>query len=190
MAAGGRCEARFVFVQTLWTMVPEARARLEALAEDPRDTSFAVKAWADNLRLSVDWVIEGASMLVEAWREHPESRGVIWMWNVPPGTAWDGPAPRPWDPLAETESDYDAYLRRYVSSVRALAEGKGLRRTPVKRTPEHFRWLIDHQVNGMTYAQIAQRYGSASGLADASVGQALSDTAALIGLPLRPAPKR
>jgi hypothetical protein len=190
VAPNSNAAGQFMFVQTLWKMVPDARTKLLALADDAQADVEAVRLWADRFSLLGDWLIDGAVLLVEAWRRSAESRGVIWQWTIPADDGWEGPIPRAWDPLIETEADYNAFLERYKSSVRATAEEKGLVKTPVKRHVDHFQWLVAHQVMGLSYSEIAERFGPASGLTESSVGQAIVETANQIGLTLRSAPKR
>ena len=59
-----------------------------------------------------------------------------------------------------------------------------------KRTLKHFRWLALHQVGQLTYEQLAEHEQGESGLDISTISRALTATATLIGLTLRPAPRR
>ena len=59
-----------------------------------------------------------------------------------------------------------------------------------KRTLQHFRWLALHQVGQLTYEQLAEHEQGESGLDISTISRALTATATLIGLTLRPAPRR
>ena len=60
-----------------------------------------------------------------------------------------------------------------------------------KRTLEHFRWLALYHVEGLTYDELARHEQDKQGHPDPStISRALTQTAALIGITLRPAPRR
>jgi hypothetical protein len=182
--------AQCVFIETLWRLVPEARTELEQLADSDEFDPRSIDSWAERFHLSNDWVIDGATMLVEAWREYPESRQAIWQSSVPSHRQGEGEQPRRWNPLLETEAEYDEYIEEYKSSIRQEAKAAGFLDTPIKRNREHFDWLVAHQVLVRTYEQIAEEYGSGDGITEASIGRAIVETAKQIHLTLRSAPKR
>jgi hypothetical protein len=59
-----------------------------------------------------------------------------------------------------------------------------------KRTLTHFRWVALHQVEYLTYEQIAQHEQDEAGLDMSTISRAITTTARLIGVTLRPAPRR
>ena len=59
-----------------------------------------------------------------------------------------------------------------------------------KRTFTHFRWLALSQVGRLTYAQIAEHEQGEAGLDLSTISRAITATASLIGITLRPAPRR
>lgn len=59
-----------------------------------------------------------------------------------------------------------------------------------KRNPSHFDWLIDYQIEQMTFSDIAKKYGGSSqALSARSVSEAIYGLAELIGFTLRPPQK-
>ena len=100
---------------------------------------------------------------------------------------------RPWDPFQERWSqaearikqEFEAELAEYRQRVEELAERRGSK-APRKRTPaEHFRWLVQYQIDGLSYAKIAEEHGKRR----TTVSEGVQSAAALIELSLRP-PKR
>jgi hypothetical protein len=59
-----------------------------------------------------------------------------------------------------------------------------------KRTLEHFRWLALYQVERLTYEQLAALEQGEAGLDISTISRGLRSTATLLGLTLRPAPRR
>jgi hypothetical protein len=175
-----------MFVETLWNRLPQSRQDLKQIA-DRDGARDDVESWATALNISDDWFITGALWLVEAWQQYPESDGVIWQW-APRALILEWESPRCWNPLMETERDFDDEIARYKSRIRARAAELGLRSSPNLRRPDHFQWLVEHQVLRRTYAEIAATYRD--GLGESSVGQAITGLAAEIGLTLRTAPLR
>ncbi len=51
----------------------------------------------------------------------------------------------------------------------------------------HFRWLADYQVGGLSYSEVAKKYGQYS---QSTVGRIIKRTATLVGLVLRSPGKR
>ncbi len=190
VSADGNDAARFVFAETLWNVVPEAKEALLAIARSSSVDDAAVRDWAAYLNISDAWFIEGATELVHAWRAGA-SEDLSWAWpaSTSPTTQWA--SPRAWNPILETEALFDMYIASYKREVRAAAEAAGLVAAPIKRNPEaQFRWLVLHQVRNMTYPRIAEMEQSASGLTESSVGQAIQSLASMLGLRLRLAPGR
>lgn len=95
----------------------------------------------------------------------------------------------PWRPDLESESQYrdrvrealDSQLthslRQHADAVAGQAE-----RVPTKHTREHFRWLAQYQVGKKSLRAVARE----ACREPKTVSTALRETAALIGLPLRP----
>ena len=192
--------ARYVFIQTLWAVVPEALQKLLQIADDQDVDPQKVAHWAKSLNLSDQWILDGALELVRVWqttrssRPDPLSRpedklpkGIVWSEPVAPLLSW--PAPRPWDPLHEIATDYQAYLKRYVLDIRQRATQLGLEPSPVKRNIEHVRWLVRHQVLGESYGQIASDTPDVA-VDINTIGEAIQTTANVIGLRLRAASGR
>ena len=114
------------------------------------------------------------------------------------GATWEPvfPAGPSWNPTAETEQ---GFRKRVEGYIRVVKSAPGIKRAPEKRASrqkvkkikpgqEHFEWLALHHAGRKTEAEIAERYPD--GLNIGSISEAITTTAALIGLTLRPAPGR
>ena len=89
-----------------------------------------------------------------------------------------------WNPITETEAAFRARMDAYIATCQATP---GLVKTPTKETRDSFEWLALHHVAHWTYDRLAGRYGNEHGYPDGpAISRAITDTAALIGLTLRP----
>ncbi len=146
--------------------------------------STALKAWADTWGFSDEWALEVARVHAERWRDDPTTFGI---WSVAIA-AWTpsfavGPS---WNPITESESTFRRRVGEYIESIKKTP---GISRAPEKRGgPDHFKWLALHHVGRQTYEQIAEPYGD--GLNIGSVSEAITQTAATVGLTLRSRPGR
>lgn len=81
-------------------------------------------------------------------------------------------------------------LEAFLDERERQAEEGGLVRTPEKRKLEHFIWLVEHQINGLTYREIVEKYQDENGMDIRKISEAITSTASLIGLTLRSAQGR
>lgn len=81
-------------------------------------------------------------------------------------------------------------LEAFLDERERRAEDGGLVRTPEKRKLEHFVWLVEHQINGLMYREIAEKYQDENGIEIRKISEAITSTASWIGLTLRPAQGR
>ncbi len=98
-----------------------------------------------------------------------------------------------WDPLTERWDDAERrILEEFAECLRTAMISRQLEcselpildDTPKKRSSRHFDWLVRFQMLGESRSQIAVRYG----VARPQLGQAIAQTAELVGLELRPQP--
>jgi hypothetical protein len=102
--------------------------------------------------------------------------------------------PDPWDPTTETESAYRQRIDAYVEAQKTRAEALGWSPVPAKRVRDqadgrmvHFKWLVERQLLGKSYKDIADEYGQSrpNNLGEDAVRKAVVDSARLAGLKLR-----
>lgn len=99
----------------------------------------------------------------------------------------------PWDVAVDTLASYKkrvgdafkAWLEDYCEQVQEAHNGG--RKAYDSRKAEHFIWLIEHQINGLRYEDIAQTYQGKQGLDIRLISEAVTRLAKMIGLTLRPA---
>lgn len=187
---------------------PELKALREALDK-----------WAENWGLRAAWCLDYAIFFLHFWRVLPRTVGQVRalpgggpfkfpLKEIHPDLDRDElgqrdeipepPAFDEWEPWLETREAYleraKAALERYCDQVQAAYEQAGWQEGVEKRarsgTPlVHFEWLVRYQVQRRTCERIAEECQDEEGLDPASVYQAISETAKLIGLPLAPLPK-
>jgi hypothetical protein len=91
----------------------------------------------------------------------------------------------PWQPERETKEQASARLYRAIDrhlvAVEERVKAEGLKRTPERRSPEHFLWLAGYQVSGWSQNRIAE----AVGVDGAAVVRAINTLAKTVGLTLR-----
>lgn len=99
--------------------------------------------------------------------------------------------PMSWNGRVETRAAAEERMRRaaeeairaQLDAAEAQLAAEGAERTPTKTTGlDHFQWLVLYQVDGLSHRAI----GDAVFRHRQAVRTAISDTAKLIGLPLRP----
>jgi hypothetical protein len=172
--------ARWLFLMAVERCVPEA---LAALARVYGTDTAALDAWAQRWGFTDDWARRIASLHVTLWRENPTLAG---RWQiVSAAVAWEPiPAAVSWNPVAETEAAFRERVNTYI----AACKRNGLMPTPTKEDVRHFEWLALHHVAGdYPYQRIVERYQDADGSPDVSaVSRAMKQTAALVGITLRP----
>ena len=172
--------ARFFFLEAVERSVPAAFRELAAI--QPLD-SAGLQAWAQRRGFTDDWALRAAEGLMTLRREDPAST------VVPPSgvAAWAPvfPAGPSWDPTKEPEAAFRQRIEKYIASIKGTP---GIRRTPLKKnSPIHFDWLALHHVDGWTYDRLLARYQDESGRPELpAISRAVTETADLIGLTLRP----
>jgi hypothetical protein len=121
----------------------------------------------------------------DIWRQHPKHAGRWSMIVLERGTHPTFPPGPSWNPILHTETEFRAAVDKYIASIKAT---RGLTQPAEKRTgDEHFEWLALHHVGKSTYGEINQKYADANGKPDVpAISRAITETANLIGLTLRP----
>jgi len=98
-----------------------------------------------------------------------------------------------WNPTRQTREDFEAnaragfdlVLKNYCETIESQAAGTGLKRTPKKRSREHFYWLARFQVRGDKPAQIWRFHPVQHRGSQRAVEKAIKELAKFIGLTLR-----
>lgn len=162
--------------------------------------------WSDRHNLTDDWLLDEAirslhNATFRRVRSAVRRRRLQWA----PGVAMQRPAlPRDvlrfefreedaWQPTEESHSDAEARLElklrnalsEYFDLVRAKLREAGYQRAPEKMQFEHFRWLVEYQVVGLSQREIAQRNNTDR----SGVSKAIAAIAELAGIRLREASK-
>jgi hypothetical protein len=171
--------ARALFLETVGQCVPEA---FRALATVQREDDAALRDWADQWGFTDDWTLQAARGLQTLWCDTPGVLAFVvatcaWEPVFPPGPTWN--------PVTESEDAYRIRVDAHIERVKHMA---GMIPTPEKRTGTvHFEWTVLHHVGKKRQAEIVEIYQDGSGHPDVSaVSRAITETAALIGLTLRP----
>jgi hypothetical protein len=190
--AGPNLLGRSLYLHAVSRMVPATLAELVALDfQNPE----AIHAWARMRGFEDAWALDCARRHAEYWRNDPTMLG---HWIIS-GATWEPvfPAGPSWNPTTETEQ---GFRKRVEGYIRVVKSAPGIKRAPEKRASQrkvkkikpgqeqHFEWLALHHAGRKTEAEIAERYPE--GLNIGSISEAITTSAALIGLTLRPAPGR
>jgi hypothetical protein len=164
-----------------------------------------LEAWVCRFSLSDQWLLEVALMTLERWKNASAELAAL---------NWAGlpfrPPPLPpegrefdfhddgWHLEDESSSEFASrvmaafkqQLVTYKDAIRESMRELGLSLPPEIRQPEHYDWLVLYQVRGLSPAQIADLMSTdKKTLTDSTVFKAVSKTAELVGLRLRP-PKK
>ncbi len=155
----------------------------------------ALCEWGKANNLTDVWLLSEALATLDQWQRF----GVTddWTYSSPAVEMYDMDEAfsftfDPWDMKEDTWSSYKAkatsaftaWLDDYKERTLELrrVEPKAFN----KREPQHFVWLVEWQVNELTQDEIASKYQDEEGFAMSSVSEAITKTAALVGLTLRP----
>ncbi len=158
----------------------------------------SLKKWAARWYLIDPWCLEWALQTISMWSLNPNFRG--WFHNaIAVGrletenlTVDLGR----WDPSRESRDGFEAKakawfehaLKEYCDAVEAQSIGAGLKRTPEKRSREHFAWLARFQIRGEKPADIWRFHPVRHHGSRRAVEKAIKDLAQFIGLTLRDRP--
>jgi hypothetical protein len=166
-----------LFLDAVARCVPDAMRALAQSADDELD------AWAARWGFLDPWALRAAQHHVTFWRAEPQYAG---RWMTALAEQWHPvfPVGPSWNPITETEAAFRARVDAYIAACLAMP---GLTRTPEKEAVTSFEWLALHHVGQWRYERLARRYGNSKGYPDIpAISRAITDTAALIGLTLRP----
>lgn len=174
----------------------------------PMEVGEQVHAWSQEWHLDAPWCRHRAMWTLNLWCDYllqhgapPAGGFVAWGWALhgsplpkPPCTDEELirdlqlPVYRPWEMTrAQAQQEYAAYMRR----VDALVEARGMVPVPEKRREDHLVWLVRRQIDGRTFAEIAQLHTTETESPNENtISQAVAKLAGLIGLELREPPRR
>jgi hypothetical protein len=171
------------YLQAVGACVPEAVQ--EELADLEPGDDAALRSWASRRGFEDDWPISAAREHCALWRDNPDTKG---KWIIVTGSHWEPvmPAFAAWNPFVESEPALRERFERYIEICKAAP---AMRKTPEKRTGDaHFEWLALHHAGRMTYTQVENWLSEKRQYPDrAEISRAIRETAAMIGLTLRPA---
>jgi hypothetical protein len=98
----------------------------------------------------------------------------------------------PWDATIDTRASYkkkvgQAFKARLDDYCERMKESHGKGKAYDNRNQNHFLWLVEHQINGRRYEEIAQLEQDENGLDFRRISEAINPLAEMLGLTLRPA---
>jgi hypothetical protein len=158
--------------KTLWP--PAAPFWEPALRLELLQLSMAMRDWARNFRDYKGvphWrVIDAGLETMRAWLDEPELASSNQWWGISEVIQSGRQLPtgelnlkiRFWNPLKETEEDFNKRIRAATDDVKRWAKNqiqqskKLLVSFDTKRNPEHFHWAVLRIVRELTYPQIAE----------------------------------
>lgn len=98
----------------------------------------------------------------------------------------------PWDAAIDTRASYkekvsQAFTSKLEDYCKRMKESHGKGKAYNSRTSKHFLWLVEHQINGRRYEEIAQSEQDESGIDFRRISEAINPLAKMLGLTLRSA---
>jgi hypothetical protein len=174
--AGGRTSvyAQSMFLQAVERCVPEAIVALRSASL----SEAGLRQWAEHWGLSYPWALRSARL----WVQYPDVPG---MFGSVPRALWEPGVLRApsWDPIKESEAEFRSRVDAYIAACHRTV---GIKPTADKSNPIHFEWLALHHVGRWTLPRIVEHDRNESATpAIAVVNQAITETAALVGITLR-----
>lgn len=154
----------------------------------------ALREWAREWWLREVWCMDRALQTMAAWCRDPNCRRDRFAPAM--ATMYSGFYSyrclqftyRAWDPRVEKWDDYQRRLK--AALTRSLPEYRARKLSGISEEdrakehgPAHYRWLVEYQVNGKDYTQIAQESAEAD---RSTVSKAVRSLAKQLRLPLRP----
>jgi hypothetical protein len=197
---------RWLFLEAVRKCVPEAWDSLATIAHElpalhPRtassfDEEVTLRAWCVRWGFTGygrggDWLLRVARATADDIRTRKQSDPIAWAPVV--GASFTPPRidtipPPRFELPEETLEQYLLRAKAYGERVIAAAKSQGWADVPEKLSLHHFEWLARHQVAGWTQSRLVEHYQDASGKPDVpAVSLAITETARLIGVKLRPA---
>jgi hypothetical protein len=188
---------------TLPEILSEYTRRNAAFGENQISFESKIVAWAQNNRLSDSWCIREALSTLKLWHEQPERQG-DWSYSTPRrmrnlerSFRFEFP---PYDSSIETIASYkkrikaafESRVKDYIATYKDSLEkehDKDYRAYDIRKDI-HFAWLVEHQIKGLRYEDIANKHSSIDNVELSSISEAITRLAGLIGLNLREAPGR
>lgn len=205
--------AQWLFLDAVRRCVPEALSELAAIAPSLPDDSFnrgtwdqeaPLRAWCERFGFTTapewkgdrDWLLTVARGTAVVMRYTPLRAPAEFEWLFEPSyrkLKTETVASLRWNLAEETEALFRGRVETYIGQVKAAAGERGWTEAPEKRKLEqHMEWLALYQVGGRTEAEIATLTNAdGENPPDVStISRAITETARLIGLRLRPAQGR
>ncbi len=208
VAPGPNARAQWLYLEAVQRCVPEAMRALAVIAPNLPDSGAlgtrareaSLREWCNQWGFTAvrhggdrgDWLLTVARRTAEHLRTQTPNWPEAWVHVVAYRELETVEiVPPRWRPDDETEEDYRKRVDSYIIQIGVSAEREGWSKAPEKRNLEHLEWLARYQVAGWTEAKIAEHYQDENGSPEVpAVSRALTDTARLIGLTLRPAQGR
>jgi len=197
---GPNIAAQALYLETVRQAVPEAMTALKAIARSSNGTGKdQIRGWCLEWGFTGvpdrygDWLLKVAQETADYFRTREP--GLPDVWRGVSASYW-GPGgenidPPQWHPDHETEEQYDERVKAYKAMVRQQATAAGWTDVIEKRNLGHFLWLARYQVAKWTEKRISEEEQDTQGHPDIpAVSKAVTATARLIGLQLRPAQGR
>lgn len=155
-------------------------------------------AWAQNYRLTDSWCIHESLSTLNLWHEQPQRRG-DWsystrrrMLDLEGSFHFEFP---PYNSSIETLRSYknrikvafEGWLEEYIANYNDSLEKTHNKdyRAHKPQHEDHFAWLVEHQIKGLRYEEIANKHPSKDNINLSSISEAITRLARLIGLSLR-----
>ena len=193
-----RNEARREFVQVFWEVCPEAARSLEALVVhasrgNEKLLSEQVHFWASFYNLDCDWFLDASRSRLQTVQGYA---GVRFGESLETMARSLEPPPLPsmaaYSPLFGDRDTYLDLMAGLLEDYCHQIENEAHLQSTRTKLKKHFEWLVQYQCRGKRYAEIAHDYKLApksKKRVGNTVETAVKETAALIGLELRPSKK-
>lgn len=159
-------------------------------------------SWARLWHLDADWVLSTALRTLAWWCVEPPANEADRDWHYSQHGIGEVIVPTKaqpfvfvhagWEPAFQTRADarteieaaFRMHLRNYLDAIARLATERGAVRTMQQRQRDHFRWLVEFQIHGLRYGEIAAK----NNVEQETARDAIYNVSDLIGLKRRPAP--
>jgi len=160
---------------------------------------LALCKWGRCCHLTDEWVFSEALKTLEVWHRSgvPSDWACAGEVYAPDVEMYEDQQAfrftfEPWDAATDTRTSYkkrvrDAFKDWLEDYCERMEEARNGGQTAFdSRKSIHFVWLVENQINGLKYDDIAQKYQDTQGLEIRLISEAVTRLAKMIGLTLRP----